>query len=375
MPLNSRQMMFCILFMSWWIVLVSGQTDLKHETFLDSEENVQLLWRVEDETIVFEVRAKTTGYVGIGLSSNGGMKGADIMIGWVKDGKPFISDRHGVSNEEPVIDFQDDYQLLYGSETDGLTIIGYQRKLLTCDIDDYDITSDTVRVIWAYHPKDPEDLIATYHGSQRRGVRSLMFMDLMSQNLKSLPDDVLTLDVLNDNIIVPSDTDTTYWCTYVELPTLSSPHQVIRIEPVIQAGNEGIVHHMILRECQGLQSITGSKSSDCGSGAMNGFKSCGKIILGWGVGGGTQEFPENVGYRFSDVKYIQLIVHYDNQNLIKGINDSSGIRLYHTPKLRQYDASVLLAGLDSRYLFMIPPKEEAFKVYGSCDTKCSEEKN
>ena len=30
---------------------------------------------------------KTKGWVGLGLSPNGGMKGSDIFLGWVKDGQ------------------------------------------------------------------------------------------------------------------------------------------------------------------------------------------------------------------------------------------------------------------------------------------------
>lgn len=43
------------------------------------------------ETISFAVRVKTTGWVGFGLSPNGGMTGSDIVIGWVDDdGKAFL---------------------------------------------------------------------------------------------------------------------------------------------------------------------------------------------------------------------------------------------------------------------------------------------
>ena len=37
-----------------------------------------------------QVRVKTTAYVGLGLSGNGGMAGADIVVGWVKDGEALL---------------------------------------------------------------------------------------------------------------------------------------------------------------------------------------------------------------------------------------------------------------------------------------------
>ncbi|XP_033099688.1 DBH-like monooxygenase protein 1 homolog isoform X2 [Anneissia japonica] len=301
------------------------------------------------------------------------MKGADIMIGWVNNGTPYISDRHGIGNVEPEIDNQGDYELLYGNETNGLTIIGYQRKLLTCDKDDYDITSDTVRVIWSYHPEDPEDMKATYHGPQQRGVRSIIFLDIRPSNLKSLPEDVKAFDILNNNTLVPSDRATTYWCTHIELPALLTPHHIIRIEPIIQPGNEGVVHHLVLRLCYGLQNIIGSNSLNCEINLMYQFRFCSKTMYAWAAGGGALDFPEHVGFRIGvdDVRYLQLTVHYDNLQLIKGIHDSSGVRIYYTPELRKYDSSILTIGIPSFRLYVIPPKENAFKVYGSCDKQCS----
>ena len=58
---------------------------------LDEDQNVTLYWNVstEEKEIYFTVEAKTTGWIGFGISSGQGkMAGADIVIGWVKDGKP-----------------------------------------------------------------------------------------------------------------------------------------------------------------------------------------------------------------------------------------------------------------------------------------------
>jgi len=43
-------------------------------------------------SIFFQVQ--TRGYIGLGFSPSGGMKGADIIIGWIDEGgKPYISVR------------------------------------------------------------------------------------------------------------------------------------------------------------------------------------------------------------------------------------------------------------------------------------------
>ena len=58
---------------------------------LVSNDIYNLFWTVQDEEITFEVHVKTLGYVGFGLSKTGGMKHADIVIGWVKILTYFLS--------------------------------------------------------------------------------------------------------------------------------------------------------------------------------------------------------------------------------------------------------------------------------------------
>ena len=50
-----------------------------------SNNNYELYWTYvsASEEIKFATRVKTTGWSGLGISPNGGMKGSDIAIGWV----------------------------------------------------------------------------------------------------------------------------------------------------------------------------------------------------------------------------------------------------------------------------------------------------
>ena len=73
----------------------SADLALEHPFFasLDEDQDVNLYWNVktEEKEIYFTIEAKTTGWIGFGISSGQGkMKGADIVIGWVKDGKIFF---------------------------------------------------------------------------------------------------------------------------------------------------------------------------------------------------------------------------------------------------------------------------------------------
>ena len=58
-------------------------------------EKMRLFWTVdwESETVSFAVEADTTGWVGFGLSTSGQMPGSDVVIGWVKDNKGYLTVR------------------------------------------------------------------------------------------------------------------------------------------------------------------------------------------------------------------------------------------------------------------------------------------
>lgn len=56
-----------------------------HSEILDNKGFIILRWQPRHQEISFRIEAKTKGYVGIGFSPNGGMEGADILIGWVDD--------------------------------------------------------------------------------------------------------------------------------------------------------------------------------------------------------------------------------------------------------------------------------------------------
>ena len=52
-----------------------------------------LYWNFDtaEQTITFAVKARTNGWVGFGISPNGGMVNSDVVIGWVNDeGQAFL---------------------------------------------------------------------------------------------------------------------------------------------------------------------------------------------------------------------------------------------------------------------------------------------
>ena len=71
-------------------------SEFAHHALLDPKELMKLYWTVDwdKETLSFAVEAATTGWVGFGISSgNGKMVGSDLVIGWVKDSKGYLTVR------------------------------------------------------------------------------------------------------------------------------------------------------------------------------------------------------------------------------------------------------------------------------------------
>ena len=69
-------------------------SEYAHNAVLDTAEKMKLFWTVDwdAETVSFALEAATTGWVGFGFSGRSGqMVGSDVVIGWVKDNKGYLT--------------------------------------------------------------------------------------------------------------------------------------------------------------------------------------------------------------------------------------------------------------------------------------------
>nr|XP_006815112.1 PREDICTED: DBH-like monooxygenase protein 1 homolog [Saccoglossus kowalevskii] len=355
--------------------------EFTHHAFLDEYGFYKLFWKFNQEKITFEVHVKTTGYVGFGFSPNGGMPGSDIVIGWMtNNGKTQFTDRHALHYGEPRIDIKQDYTLLYGREEDEYTILKFERKLDTCD-DEQDriITSDTMRLIWAYHPGKPEDgQPLPWHGREKRGVRSMYLMSVSPDLIPSLEgENVKIMEFLNENVSVPWHQDTTYNCKGFAIPRLNGKHHIIKYEPIVQPGNEALVHHILVYMCYGdLNDTHHGIEGECYSPNMPPeLYECGTTIMAWAIGGGPFFFPDVAGFSLGDdgdPTFVMLETHYDNPEY-----KSSSFRgqfwyedlLYS--KLREFDATMLTVGHLVRPTQVIPPGMRKFTTKAYCSGNCT----
>ncbi|XP_070555179.1 DBH-like monooxygenase protein 1 homolog [Ptychodera flava] len=351
-----------------------------HDAALDDFGKVHLFWKYDDTTITFEVHAETLGYVGFGISPNGGMTDSDIVIGWVKDGNTYFKDRFASRNGEPEIDDQQDYELIGGMETETHTVLTFSRKIDTCDEMDRVVTSGTLRLIYAYHDDDPEtETGLPYHGVAQRGSRSIHVLGVAPAE-PEMPtgDDLLVYEFLNPNVSVPHHQDTTYWCQAFKIPPLDRKHHMIKYEPIVQEGHEALVHHILIYQCRsGVHEDYHGFGHECYSPNMpQNLTECTTVIISWAIGGGGFSLPEEAGFSLGDIEggdpdFVLMETHYDNPEFKDTFVDSSGMRVYYTPILRKYDAAVLEIGNGvSAYGQYIPPKATSFTTYGYCSQEC-----
>ncbi|XP_066515448.1 DBH-like monooxygenase protein 1 homolog, partial [Hoplias malabaricus] len=170
---------------------------LEHSAALDAGGRYVLKWGFNGTSITFEIEAETRGYVGFGLSPNGAMASADLVIGGVADGVPYLQDYFADSNRAVHKDPVQNYRLLYGRENHTHTVLGFSRDLETCDPNDRAITGSTMRVIWALHREDVGPSGTQYHGANR-GRKSLRFLNPGTST--NIPPGTSIYDMRNVNV-------------------------------------------------------------------------------------------------------------------------------------------------------------------------------
>ncbi|XP_017885001.1 MOXD1 homolog 1-like [Ceratina calcarata] len=352
----------------------------RHEK-LDDDGEVVLEWDPTDEEMVtFKVTAKTLGYVGIGFNDKNHMKGADIILAWVDDhsGAPNLLDSHGIEDSEAalVTDTSQDVKVLDGSQNDTHTYVVFSRNWQTCDPQDRQLTGDTIRVLWALHPSDPELNTAIWPGD-KRGGRALRLKTPPPHAPPQYTQDIKHWDVKLNQPPVSDNVDTTYWCKIFKAPH-KEKHHMIGYTPLVEKENEDLVHHIILYECASTLPILGQHArivgAPCYSPTMpREWESCLQPVLAWARGSRGEWLPEHVGIpiaEHSEGSYYMLEVHYNNPEMRKVV-DSSGVRLHLTPNLRPQEAGILVAGVAVSPLHLIPPKQKEYATAGYCTPHCT----
>lgn len=135
----------------FWASLVSAG-DYAHQV---QAKKISFAWTVNGDKLAVKLSAPTKGWVAVGFNPTDAMKGANIIFGYVKDGKPVLTDHFGDGLNEHKADTKlggtEDATLVGGSEEGDTTTIEFTMPLGSADANDnkIDVNADTV-VLLAY---------------------------------------------------------------------------------------------------------------------------------------------------------------------------------------------------------------------------------
>eukprot|EP01084_Bolivina_argentea_P000562 1057_1 len=339
----------------------------EHYTFLNEAHEYRLYWTVlNDEYIEIGLEAESTGWVGFGVSDDGQMINADMVLGWIdENGETYLQRRHTTNvRTTPTFDYNMIEDLQESEQNDTITRLSFIRELFPCDEHRKQIVVGTTQVLFAVNDDNPSctdgetaasaddeygsNCIPSPHAGNKMGRQAINFFSGVSNEIP-MPETYETFDFVMSNFSVPAD-DTTYHCKYIEIPQeITTPSQMIRYDPVVQPGNEGTVHHMLLYYCKNFNTSYVGHERNCDDYSNMEVIGCSGgdiLIAAWAIGGPNYYFPQHVGYPFNGKIYAMIEIHYDNPNEYTNIVDSSGLRVYWTQELRQYTSSFWIVGID-----------------------------
>uniref|UniRef100_A0A8C5QVA4 Dopamine beta-hydroxylase n=1 Tax=Leptobrachium leishanense TaxID=445787 RepID=A0A8C5QVA4_9ANUR len=354
------------------------ESSFPYKVPLDPKGLVELYWNVSypEKVVYFQILIKdlNDGMI-FGMSDRGAFEGADLAILWSNGFSFFFGDAW--TDQEGYIhnDSQQDYQLLMAQQApEGLYIV-FKRAFSTCDPHDYLIEDGTVHLVYAVL-ENPFTSISDINVSaiRNKGLQRVQLLKPEREHLPTLPPDVRSLVVQAPDVLVPNQ-ETTYWCYISELPKNFTKHHIVMYEPVITKGLEGVVHHIQVFQCSFDDETIPHFSGPCDSKMKpEKLKHCRRVIAVWTMGAEPFYYPEDAGLAFGgpgSSRFLRLEVHYHNPLILKGLIDSSGIRLYYTPTLRKFDAGIMELGLVYTPLMAIPPFQKHFVLSGYCTDQCT----
>ncbi len=153
-----------------------------------SPSDNNLYWNYTADSITFKLVMKTTGWIGFGISPNGGMKNSDIIQAWKSpNGSVIFKDAHIENSYSVIYDSVQNWNKLFYSQSNGLTTVIFTRKLKICDStqpNEININIEpTSYVIYSWGTKFNSNGFPTRHEPADRGSKSLPLLAALNQRI------------------------------------------------------------------------------------------------------------------------------------------------------------------------------------------------
>jgi hypothetical protein len=149
------------------LVAISFLAFSENDEKMVEKRGMTLKWNVENELLAVTITAPTTGWLGVGFAADNKMKGANIIIGYYKDGEVFIRDDFGTTpvahKADTALGGVSNITEVSGSEVEGETTLSFKIPLDSGDDSDKVLVpGKEIVVIFAYG-KNGKDDFKSYH--------------------------------------------------------------------------------------------------------------------------------------------------------------------------------------------------------------------
>jgi hypothetical protein len=135
-------------------------------------------WKVTDSDLLIKVSGETTGWVGVGFNPTEQMKGADYILGYVKDGKVELRDDYGDElrnhSEDEKLGGTSNFTVIGGEEKGGTTVLEFSIPLNSSD------SFDTV-----IDPQGETVVLLAFGGKRDSFISKHKFRTAITVNLSS----------------------------------------------------------------------------------------------------------------------------------------------------------------------------------------------
>jgi len=151
---NSMMKKFILIAFASIVLFPAYACAMEYQHTLEAKD-MTVSWSIDTDQIHLQLTAGTTGWVSIGFDPESAMRGADIIIGVVKNGKVEIEDHYGVRSrshsQDETLGGKNNVLNPAGEEIDGVTTIRFSRALGSTEQWDKPIVSQgTSRIMVAY---------------------------------------------------------------------------------------------------------------------------------------------------------------------------------------------------------------------------------
>jgi len=124
-------------------------------TKIKSFGDYEIYWTSDEQYIYVCMKAKTSGWLAVGIQPETKMKDADMVMGVVSDGEATVYDffctgDYGPHSPDTELGGTNDILEFGGQEADGYTVIEFKRLLDTGDQYDLPVSRGTNKIIWSY---------------------------------------------------------------------------------------------------------------------------------------------------------------------------------------------------------------------------------